>query len=126
MPAPTDGPALLARAESALPASRDDALAALASWAALGERDPASLGRAVGIALRLSAGELALAIARRFVDAAPGFPGSHHALAIALRETGLAGEALAAIDAALALAPHAPVLASERGVILLQLERPLD
>src|SRR5688572_18777254 len=120
MPAPTDAAALLARAESALPASRDDAIAALASWAALGERDPASLGRAVALALRLKAGELALSIARRFVEAAAAFPGSHHALAIALRETGRAAEALGAIDAALALAPHAPVLASERGVILLQ------
>ncbi|HVF34677.1 MAG TPA: hypothetical protein VND91_05080, partial [Candidatus Saccharimonadia bacterium] len=94
----------LARAESVQ--ASDPALAAreLAAWAAAGVLDPQPLGRAIGLALRLRQAPVAMLLAQRFVDIAPSFPGSLHALALARALAGDVDGAIEAIERALALA----------------------
>lgn len=117
-----DPEALLARAESAQ--ASDPALASreLAAWAAAGVLDPRPLGRAIGLALRLKQAPVAMMLAQRFVDIAPSFPGSLHALSLARALAGDIDGAIEAIERALTLAA-APILLCEYGALLLRAER---
>ena len=117
------GEAALARAEALAQYDAVGARTALVGWLAASGHAPARIGRAAAVALGLRDAALALEVARRFVDAAPEFPGSHHALALARRLGGDREGALAALDAALVLAPRAGVLHVDRGSLLLELER---
>ncbi len=114
----------LREAEAMLGTRPDEARRAIERWAALAVEDPAALGRATSLALRLGHAPLALGLAQRFVAAAPGSPGAHHATALARRAAGDHDGAVAAIERALALAPAAPVLIAEHGVLLLGAGRP--
>lgn len=114
--------ARLDRAEAAQ--ASDPALAAreLAAWAAAGVVDPRPLGRAIGLALRLKQAPVAMLLAQRFVEVAPAFPGSLHALALARSLAGDVDGAILAIERALKLAA-APILLAEYGALLLRAER---